>query len=332
MLIFLGFVLLLVFGFIFFSRPRVEISSPTADIETPSGRTTIFHYRSKLRQGKGVIVLVHGFCENHMYFQTISEPLTAAGYDCLAINLFGYGGSIPSVPGSYTVEAYARQVCDALLELKRLRLVKRLAAVWGHSMGGAAVFLAAPSIVSMHPEVQAIVLENPGFGNVLTALAHLLRPFTRLTNFAGPRFVLQLFVNVLFGISIKPPQAKQFIKKILISHAPKKEVAIPNVNSVLKLTFSTEPLSENVARRLHWIISKRDKLFSFKKVEKFILQRLRETPSFAEHQIFLLPNADHFVCLQKPIEAAGFVLKHLEKEGVSVQPEAIDHRFHQLHK
>ncbi len=324
MLIFFSIVLVLIFGFIFFSRPRIEISPPTADIETPSGRTTVFHYRSKFRQGKGVIVLVHGFCENHMYFQTVAEPLTQAGYDCLAINLYGYGGSIPNSP-AYTVEAYAQQLRDALQELKRLRLVKRLAAVWGHSMGGAAVFLAAPAIVSMHPEVQAVVLENPGFGNAFTVLAHLLRPFTRLTNFRGPRRVLQFFVNGLFGISIKQPQAKQFIKKILISHAPKNEVAIPNVNSVLNFIFSTEQLSENVAHRLYCIISKRDKLFSFRKVDKLIIGKLKEHPFFSEHQILLLPNADHFVSLQKPIEAAGFVLKHLEKEGVSVQTEAINH-------
>lgn len=318
LLIFLGGLFL----FIFFSRPNIRYSPPTADVETRSGRTTLFHYRSQVPKSIGEIVLVHGFCENHMYFQALAEPLTAAGYDCLAINLFGYAGSIPNRDNEYTVNSYAQQVVEALRELKRLRMIKQLAAVWGHSMGGAAVYFAAEDIVRDHSEVKALFLENPGFANNLGWLAGILKPLTWLANFAGTRFVVQVFVNLLFAGPIKNPEAKRFIKQIIINHAPAHKVAAANVRSVFQQKFSSELLSENAARKLCFVLAKKDKLISFKKTEERILRELQSNTRFQEGQVLVLTSADHFVSLQAPQQAAEFALQRLRPSEVS-SPSAI---------
>ncbi len=72
MIYFLISVVILVFVFLFFGRPRPSLPVTIADIETITGRTTLYHYRYKLPRGKGVVALVHGFCENHLYFQSVA--------------------------------------------------------------------------------------------------------------------------------------------------------------------------------------------------------------------------------------------------------------------
>ncbi len=321
MLVFLLTVLAGVLLFFFFSRPNIRYSNPTADVETKSGRTTLFHYRAQAPKGKGVIVLVHGFCEDHEYFQALAEPLTAAGYDCFAINLFGYAGSIPNEENAYTVKSYAQQITQALKELRRLRMVKQLAAVWGHSMGGAALYFAASDIVRDHPEIKGIFLENPGFGNNLSWLAGMLKPLTWLAKFAGTRFVAQMFVNLLFAGAIQHPPARRFITRIVTNHAPIGKVAAPNVRSVFQQKFSLAHLSDNAARKLHFVLSKKDKLISFKKTEKEILQPLKEKSEWRESQLLILPAADHFISLQAPQPAAEFVLQRLQPSEISLPSE-----------
>jgi pimeloyl-ACP methyl ester carboxylesterase len=312
MLVLLSIVVAGVFLFLFFSRPRIRFSSPNADIETKSGRTTLFHYRSQLAKTQGVIVLVHGFCENHMYFHALAEPLTAAGFDCIAINLFGYGGSIPNIENAYNVKTYARQLTEALKELKRLRMIKQLTAVWGHSMGGATVTFAASDIVRDHPEIRGLFLENPGYGNNLGWLAVILKRLTWLASFAGTRFIVQIFANLLFAGPIKHAEARRFITHIITNHAPIRKVAAANVQSVYEENFVAENLSENAARRLHFVASKNDKLISFKKTQKIILGVLRDKFELQESQLLILGSADHFVALQSPKRAAEFVLQRLQ--------------------
>lgn len=322
MLYFVIIVVLLFLGFLFFGRPRPNLPTPTADIETKLGRTTFCHYRSKMREGKGTIALVHGFCENHLYFQTVAEPLTEAGHDCIAINLFGYCGSLPNESNTYTVQQYARQIREALLELKRLRQIKRLVAVWGHSMGGVAVYSASTDIINGHPEVQAIFLENAGFDANLTLLSRVIKPLASLANFAGPRHLLQPFVNLFFANAINDPQAKRFIKMIVTDYAPKKDAAIANLNSLSKITFSTDNLSESTLKRMYFIFSKKDKLISFRKIQKSIITKLRENPLFKEEQLLIIPQVDHFISLQAPLEIANVVLRRLETQPSSVLAQA----------
>jgi pimeloyl-ACP methyl ester carboxylesterase len=317
---------ILVLAFLFFSRPRTKLTNPSADIETQMGRTTIYHYRSKLPQGKGVIAMVHGFCENQLYFQRVARPLTKAGYDCIAINLFGYNGSLPNQENCYTVQAYAQQVHEALQELERLRFIKKLVAVWGHSMGATAVYLASNDIVTSHPEVQGIFLENPGFGSVFSLLSRVLKPSAFLANFAGARRLLQPFVNLLFARKIKDADAKQFMKHLLIDYAPKKSVAVANLNSLSKLDFSLENISENALRKLYFIFSQKDKLISLRKVQNLIIRKLRENSIFGEQQLLIIRRVDHFISLQAPDEIADFVLKQMQAEQTMGQSNAVHYK------
>lgn len=326
MVTFFVIVLVLVLGFLFFSRPRIKLPSPTADIETRMGRTTIYHYRSKIRHGKGVIAMVHGFCENHLYFQEVAEPLTKAGYDCIAINLFGYNASLPHKENYYTVEAYAQQVREALQELERLRQIKELIAVWGHSMGATAVYLASKDIVNEHPEVQGIFLENPAFGSIFSLFARMLKPFAFLANFAGPRYKLQIFFNVLFTRKVKDGGAKEFMKHMLTYYAPKKSIALANFNSLSKLEFSLESISENALKKTYFIFSQKDKLMSLRKVQKLIINKLRENSVFNEIQLLIIRAVDHFISLQAPDEIADFVLNQIKAKEATAESDVVQYK------
>lgn len=305
----------LVLGFLFFSKPELKWLPPTADIETPSGRTTLYHYRANAAKGQGTILLVHGFCENQLYFQCVADPLTEAGYDCMAVNLFGYNGSLPNTPG-YTVQDYARQLNEALLELKRLRMIADLVVVWGHSMGGATVYLAGADIVTRHPEVRLLVLENPGFGPHLSWLSRLLMPMGYLANFRGPRRLVQAIVNLLFLPPMRDPRARAFIKRMVAHYAPSREVSVANLRSLQDLSFRLEQLSSSARKKLCWVLSEKDKLVSFKKVRRHLIEKVRREAGFNEAHLHILPEVDHFVSLQAPKEIARFVLAQLPGKPV----------------
>lgn len=323
MVVFGIIVLILLLGFWFFSPPKVKTFHASADVETRSGRTTFFHYRSKIDKGKGEIILVHGLCENHLYFEQVAEKLTGAGYDCYAINLFGYGGSFANQPRSYTVQAYAQQIVEVVRELERLRLLKSLVAVWGHSMGGSAVYLASSEIVRDNPEIQAIVLENPGFGENFTFLSNIIKPFASLANFRGARSLLQPFFNMLFASSARNEKAARYMKNLLRYFAPRREVAVANVDSVAKLSFSPEEVSESTLSKMQAAFSQKDKLFGFSRVRKSIIEPLKSKPNFEDEQLLTLPEADHFISLQAPGEIADFVLGRLRKKDTKFSPQSV---------
>ncbi len=315
MVIFVTVVAIGLFAFWFFGRPAVRIENPSHEIETRSGRTTVHQYRAKSPKALGQVVLVHGFCENHLYFRRLAGLFNEAGYDCLAVNLFGYAGSLSDSETGYSVQAYAQQLREALSELERLRLLKTLIAVYGHSMGGTVVYLAGDEILARHPEVKALVLENPGFKHTFTFLARTLKPFAKLANFTGPRRVLQLFVDLLFGIGIKERSGKQFIRHLLTWYAPRKEVAVQNLSSIFEVTFSAEETA-GIADRLHLVISRRDKLNSFRKVQEKVLAAVSEDASSRE-RLLILAHADHFASLQVPDEIVAFLLQRIKEEAGS---------------
>lgn len=305
-------IVLAIFLFLFFSYPRRRFTPPTHDIETPMGRTTLYHFRSKQRHGKGEIVLVHGFCENQMYFKEVAEKLTEEGYDCLGLNLFGYNGSIPNNEANYTIEAYAKEIKESLQELERLRMIKNLVAVWGHSMGATAVFLASNDIIRMHPEIRGIFLENPGFSSTLSLFSRLLKPVAYMASFMGPRKIAQFFVNILFGRNIHHPDARQFIKQIVSNFAPTRIVAVKNIQSILKTKFSLEALNETTLKKLYFIFSQKDKLISLRKVQKHVIEALRSNQNFNEEQLWIVPKVDHFISLQAPEQISDFVIKQIK--------------------
>ncbi|MFQ5604283.1 MAG: alpha/beta hydrolase [bacterium] len=307
--------LILSAGVLIFRPIRKYTPQPSGDIHTASGRTTFFHFPSQTKKSVGTIICVHGFCENHLYFQSVAELLTAAGYDCLAINLFGYAGSQPRQRTGFAVTDYARQIQEVMAELKKQAFVKEAVAVLGHSMGGTSLFCASTEILEVCPELKALIFENPGFGNALTWFSQGLLPLAYLANVAGVRRIMQFFVNLIFARRMENRLAKNYLQKMVAHFAPAKQVAVANTRSVSACRLDLSGLPEILLHRLYFVLSKKDKLMSCRKVEALLAESFHYHSHGRGENRLILNSTDHFVSLQAPDKMAAFVLQILQETG-----------------
>ncbi len=102
------------------------------------------------------VLCIHGFCQSSAFWAPTLDRLGGEGVRCLAPDLPGFGGSA-SLPGPYTVEAYADRLAD-LLNARGLQPVM----VVGGSMGGAV----AQHFALRHPTrlVRLVLVSSGGAG------------------------------------------------------------------------------------------------------------------------------------------------------------------------
>lgn len=125
--------------------------------------TTGRHRIAAFAAGSGpVVVLVHGWGERAASLGAFIDPLTAAGYRVVGIDLPGHGDSSGGAVDGFEVSAAIRSVCDELGAVH---------AVVGHSMGGMATTFAAAEGL----DVDALVLLAPS-----ARLDHAFDTFTTL--------------------------------------------------------------------------------------------------------------------------------------------------------
>ena len=109
-----------------------------------------------VQRGSGrPVVLLHGIAASVFTWEPILDPLAAAGYRALALDLLGHGDSAkPEHADGYQIDAYYQHFLDWLKEqalTEPLRLI-------GHSMGA---YLSL-KFAQQHPEsVERMVLINP---------------------------------------------------------------------------------------------------------------------------------------------------------------------------
>jgi pimeloyl-ACP methyl ester carboxylesterase len=106
--------------------------------------------------GAPAAVLLHGIGGGRAIWREALPALASGGFDAIAFDLLGYGGSRDLRPGG--IDAMAQAVLDALDELGIARV-----AVIGHSMGG----MVAQALAAQAPDrVGALVLActSPAFG------------------------------------------------------------------------------------------------------------------------------------------------------------------------
>lgn len=125
--------------------------------------TTGRHRIAAFAAGSGpVVVLVHGWGERAASLGAFIDPLTAAGYRVVGIDLPGHGDSSGGTTDGFEVAAAIRSVGEQLGSVH---------AVIGHSMGGMATMHA----VSGGLDVDAVVLVAPS-----VRLDHALDTFAQL--------------------------------------------------------------------------------------------------------------------------------------------------------
>jgi pimeloyl-ACP methyl ester carboxylesterase len=132
--------------------------------------TRPLHFRSRygniagFEAGSGpTVLLVHGWGERAASLGAFIEPLTAAGYRVVGIDLPGHGDSVDVEPNLYVAANTIREVADEL---------GGVSSVIGHSMGGHSTMVALKNGL----EVDRVVLLSPSsrLGQALTRFEELL--------------------------------------------------------------------------------------------------------------------------------------------------------------
>jgi pimeloyl-ACP methyl ester carboxylesterase len=295
-----------------------KVPAAAAWFTTSGGTTTASVRKPDSGNPKGTILLAHGFCENHLYFEVVSGLLADAGYTSVAINLYGYAGSQPGDKADYTVESYARQISEVASEIERDPSFPPLVAAWGHSMGAASLYQSLPNLIEAFPSLRLLVFEAPGFPEAISRFARLLIPFTALADSWLVRRFLQFWTDLFFVRKVPNPLGRRFLRRILIDYAPNRKVARQNLRSILSSKFRGVPEEwQRHGCRFYFVFARSDRLISFRRVSKKLLPALSTQGN--RLQVSLMPHTDHFVSLQRPDIMARRVLHLLEVNSGQAQ-------------
>ena len=102
--------------------------------------------------GKPPLILVHGWMSHARFWRTTMDAL-AQEYDCIAVDLYGFGFSDKKSRADYSIETQSKRVFALATSLG-----VRTFSLMGHSMGGGIVLLMA----AQHPERVQRVLDVAG--------------------------------------------------------------------------------------------------------------------------------------------------------------------------
>jgi len=139
-------------------RPPLPASraqlTPTSAVRAtvPSRYGQLAGLRANAEHAAGTVLLLPGYTGSKEDFTPILDPLAAAGFDALAIDLPGqFESQGPDDEGQYTPERLGAVVADVLVELARSGPVVLL----GHSFGG---LVARGAVLSGAPAAGLILL------------------------------------------------------------------------------------------------------------------------------------------------------------------------------
>jgi 2-hydroxymuconate-semialdehyde hydrolase len=167
-----------------------------------------------------VVLLLHGLGHSTHGWRKVVEPMAAAGYRVMAVDLPGFGYS--DKPGGYSLETYV----DFVRRWLDLHCVER-AAVVGNSMGGAIT----AAVAGMAPErVGAAVLVDPGgFGRDVSWLLRL----------AGLRLV-----RSALGVRMTPRRVRRALRFVYADHSLIDDEEVERILEIDRLPGSREAFLE----------------------------------------------------------------------------------------
>ena len=146
------------------------------------------------------VLLVHGIAMNRQALDfglerwSVAAHLSAAGFDCFALDLRGHGGSRTGPASRWTLDTYLEEDLPAALDAIRAATGSESVLYVGHSQGAllgmaacalypsrirGLVALAPPAHFHEQPRLKALVgLRRLGFGRHLRLLARTAAPFS----------------------------------------------------------------------------------------------------------------------------------------------------------
>lgn len=217
-----------------------------AELAPPSGHLVPTRSGGVFLQEKGPaggipVVLFHGTAAWSELWRHTSEPLAAAGFRVIALDLPPFGFS--DRPGTYTRADQAERINDVLDTLNAAPAI-----IVGHSFGAGA----ATELVMRYPKrARALVLVDAALG--LTAAP------------SDPPWLVepQWIREILVSLSITNPVATRTLLKMLIA---KKERALPEFVAILQRPIAQRGSTADIADWLYYFLgSDRDALSADRK-------------------------------------------------------------------
>jgi abhydrolase domain-containing protein 6 len=151
--------------------------------------------------GKPPLILVHGWM-SHARFWRDTMAMLAQNYDCIAVDLYGFGFSDKKETADYSIETQAKRVLALATSLGITTFF-----LMGHSMGGGIVL----HMAAEHPERVQKVIDVSG---VVTGK---LTPYTRRTLVAAVR--MGYFFPQMWWISRVGMRHWRWYKHIYVDNA-----------------------------------------------------------------------------------------------------------------
>lgn len=206
---------------------RAELAPPSGHlVPTRSGGVFV---QEKGPAGGIPVVLFHGTAAWSELWRHTSEPLAAAGFRVIALDLPPFGFS--DRPGTYTRADQAARINDVLDTLNAAPAI-----IVGHSFGAGA----ATELVMRYPErTRALVLVDAALG--LTA-APSNPPWL-----VEPKWIRE----VLVSLSITNPLATRTLLEMLIA---KKERALPEFVAILQRPVAQRGSTADIADWLYYFL------------------------------------------------------------------------------
>lgn len=165
----------------------VEDRPTRLEVVTADGWTLALWHRPAVARRSGVpLILCHGLANNAAFMdfrgeRSLARALSAAGFDCYAVDLRGAGASRPPHEGPWAVsfDDHVRFDVPAVVEAVRRHAGAERVAWVGHSLGGLVALAAGPALGS---QLAALVtVGSPAYFRFPARLAWLTRLASRLT-------------------------------------------------------------------------------------------------------------------------------------------------------
>jgi pimeloyl-ACP methyl ester carboxylesterase len=235
--------------------------------------------------GEPAVILVHGWAENSSYWQNQVEPLKAAHYTVVTMNLAGHGASTNN-RSDWSIANYAQDVVTVAQQLANRQLI-----LVGHSMGADVALAATPQLGDRVIGIVAVeALRSVGQPPLAPSeIERRVAPFS--TDFIGE--TRKLVTDSLFEKGADPALVQKVAYDMSLVRPT---VAVPSMRALLSMNLAA------VLPQIHvpvYVINS----------DLAPTDAARLSKSVANLTLDVLPHVSHFPMLEDPMRFNALLLK-----------------------